>query len=74
MTEDRANHPGRKPRYAEVREALVKGFITDSEATDLGSTQILQGPFDNKPGRPRKSEETIAKQVHKKAGLSQGDW
>jgi hypothetical protein len=74
MAEDRANHPGRTPKYSEVRDAVVKGFITRSEATDLGKTVISDGKFDNKPGRARQSEETIARKVHKNAGLSQGDW
>jgi hypothetical protein len=74
MAENRANHPGRRPKYSEIRDAVVKGFITKSEGNDLGYTVISDGKFDNKPGRPRQSEETIARKVHKNAGLSQGDW
>jgi len=74
MVEDRANHPGRTPKYAEVREAVMKGFITRAEAKDLGKPVVSDGKFDNKIGRPHQSEETIARKVHKNAGLSQGDW
>ena len=43
MAEDRANHPGRTPKYSEVRDAVVKGFITNDEAKDLGKTVIPTG-------------------------------
>ena len=74
MPKDRAYDPNRRPSFSDVRAAVIAGKITRAEAKDLGRPVASSGKYDNKYGKPFRTEEEIARKVHKNAGLTEGNW